>query len=62
MTTMTHDPKRDMRVSLREPDMNELVQRYPKLARTEIADVVMSHGPLRDAVELQLERLSELKR
>jgi hypothetical protein len=62
MTSMSHDPKRDMRVSLRESDMHELMHRFPQLARAEIADVIKSHGPMRVAVEAELSRISRGKR
>jgi hypothetical protein len=58
---MTHDPKRDIRVSLREPDIVELMQEFPKLTRTEITDAVTIHGPMRVAVEAELRRLSDIK-
>ena len=58
---MTHDPKRELRVSLREPDILELMNDFPKLTRTEITDAVSVHGPLRVDVEAELQRLSGLK-
>jgi len=58
---MTHDPKRELRVSLREPDILELMVEFPKLTRTEITDAVTNHGPMRVEVEAQLRRLSDLK-
>jgi hypothetical protein len=58
---MTHDPKRDIRVSLREPDIVELMQEFPKLTRTEITDAVTIQGPMRVAVEAELRRLSGIK-
>ena len=61
MQTMTLDPKRDMRVSLREPDILELMREFPKLTRTEITDAVTNHGPMRVDVEVELRRLSSIK-
>ncbi len=58
---MTHDPKRDLRVSLRESDVEELMREFPKLTRTEITDAVTRHGPMRVDVEAELKRLSKLK-
>ena len=58
---MTHDPKRELRVSLREPDVRELMEEFPKLTRTEITDTVSRHGPMRVEVEAELRRLSALK-
>jgi len=58
---MTHNPMRDIRVSLREPDIAELMSEFPKLSRTEITDAVTRHGPMRVDVEAELKRLSDLK-
>ena len=58
---MTHDPKRELRVSLREHDLAELMTQFPKLTRTEISDAVARRGPMRVDVEAELERLSALK-
>ena len=58
---MTHDPMRDIRVTLREPDILELMQEFPKLTRTEITDAVTNHGPMRVDVEAELRRLSSIK-
>ena len=58
---MTHDPQRELRVSLREPDILELMADFPKLTRTEITDAVTHHGPMRVDVEAELSRLSSLK-
>lgn len=51
-----------LRVTLYEHDMQSLMQMFPKLTRTEIADIVSRHGPMRAAVEAELERISRLKR
>lgn len=61
---MSDDSRRSghLRVSLREQDLEELMRRYPKLARTEIADVISARGPMRREVEEELERLSAAKR
>lgn len=57
------DPSRDiLRVTLHEQDMNALMEQFPKLSRTEISDVVTHHGPMRSAVENELERISSRKR
>ena len=58
---MTHYPKRELRVTLREPDILELMEEFPKLTRTEITDAVSRHGPMRVNVEAELKRLSALK-
>ena len=52
----------ELRVSLQERDLAELMQLYPKLTRTEIADVVSARGPMRHDVEKELDRLSRVKR
>lgn len=51
-----------LRVTLLEQDIQELLNRYPKLSRTEISDVITRDGPMRDAVESVLDRLSDGKR
>jgi hypothetical protein len=63
-TTMNDKPFRadGLRVSLQERDLADLMERYPKLTRTEIADVISGCGPLRNDVEEELERLSLRKR
>ena len=58
---MTHDPKRELRVSLREPDIVELMEAFPKLTRTEITDAITRCGPMRVDAEAELRRLSNLK-
>ena len=51
-----------LRVTLHERDMQSLMEQFPKLTRTEISDVVTRHGPMRAAVESELDRISRLKR
>jgi hypothetical protein len=55
-------PRAHERVSLQERDLADLMERYPKLTRTEIADVISARGPMRQEVEGELERLSRSKR
>jgi hypothetical protein len=62
MTTRMPDPADSLRVFLHEPDIRELVLRFPKLTRTEIVDVVTRAGPMRQVVEVELGRLSARKR
>ena len=60
---MTRDPNSDwLRVSLHEQDLKGLMEAYPKLTRTEISDVITRRGPMRDAVEKELARISKAKR
>lgn len=61
---MNDKPSRpdDLRVSLQERDLADLMQRFPKLTRTEIADVISGRGPMRSAVEEELDRISLTKR
>jgi hypothetical protein len=60
---MNHTSKTDMlRVTLHEHEIQSLMEQYPKLTRTEISDVVTRHGPMRAAVEMELEKVSRLKR
>jgi len=51
-----------LRVSPQEPEVRELAQEFPMLARTEISDVILRFGPMRSAVEAELLRLSSRKR
>jgi hypothetical protein len=51
-----------LRVTLHEHEIQSLMEQYPKLTRTEISDVVTRHGPMRAAVEMELEKVSRLKR
>jgi hypothetical protein len=51
-----------LRVTLLEQDILELMDRFPKLSRTEISDVITRDGPMRGTVESELERLSNGKR
>lgn len=59
---MTPEPADTLRVYVHDSDIGELVERFPKLSRTEITDIVTSRGPMRRAVETELERRSALKR
>ena len=59
---MTDDTGRWLRVTLSDSSLKELMERFPKLARTEIADVIQHHGPMRETVETELERISSCKR
>jgi hypothetical protein len=61
MNNVPDDPKREMRTSLHEWDIVELMNAYPKLSRTEVMDAVAKYGPLRVDVEAALSRLSERK-
>jgi hypothetical protein len=53
---------RDLRVSVHDGDLRELMIDYPKLARAEIVDAITRAGPIRADVEAELRRLSEQKR
>ena len=61
---MTPDtPRKDLlRVSVHEHDIQELLGTYPKLSRAEVMDVIARHGPMRSAVESELEKISATKR
>ncbi|HXN15791.1 MAG TPA: hypothetical protein VN878_05390 [Usitatibacter sp.] len=50
-----------LRVSLRQHDIERLMALFPKLARTEIVDVITRVGPLQPDVEDELTRLSQSK-
>ena len=62
MTTMTDDTGKWLRVTLSDASLKELMERFPLLARTEIADVIQRHGPMREVVESELHRISARKR
>jgi hypothetical protein len=51
-----------LRVSIHEHEIQSLMDQYPKLTRTEVVDVIGRHGPVRTAVEFELERISAAKR
>ena len=51
-----------LRVTLQEHEVLSLMAQFPKLSRTEIADIVARHGPMRAAVESELARVSGFKR
>ena len=60
---MNDSSKRDMlRVTLHEHEVQSLMEQFPKLTRTEISDIVTRQGPMRAAVEAELEKISRLKR
>ena len=61
-TLMNNDrSNRDLRVSVNDGDLGELMAEFPKLARTEIADIISRSGPMRDDVLNELRRLSAHK-
>jgi hypothetical protein len=51
-----------LRVSSHEHEIQLLLDRYPKLTRTEVIQVIDHRGPMRAAVETELARLSGTKR
>ena len=51
-----------LRVSVHEHEIQSLMEQYPKLTRTEVVDVIGRQGPVRSAVESELQRLSSAKR
>ena len=55
-------PVNNLRVSSHEHDISELQERYPKLTRSEVLDIIGRKGPMRDEVESELERISAIKR
>ena len=60
---MPEMPRKDLlRVSVHEHDVQELLGAYPKLSRTEVMDVIARNGPIRSAVESELEKISATKR
>jgi hypothetical protein len=50
-----------LRVNVTDVSLKELMDRFPKLARTEISDVISRHGPMREVIEEELRRLSSRK-
>jgi hypothetical protein len=58
----SEDSGKWLRVTLNDGVLRELMEKFPKLSRTEIADVVSSHGPMRETVEGELQRISSRKR
>jgi hypothetical protein len=52
----------DLRVSSHEHEIHALLERFPKLTRTEVVDVIGRHGPMRTPVESELEKISAAKR
>ena len=51
-----------LRVSSYEHEIQLLLEKFPKLTRTEVIQIIDREGPMRAAVESELERLSALKR
>lgn len=51
-----------LRVSVHEHEIKALQERYPKLTRTEVMDIIGRTGPMRAEVESELERISAIKR
>ncbi|HEX4334132.1 MAG TPA: hypothetical protein VH040_18485 [Usitatibacter sp.] len=58
---MTGDSGKWLAVMVNEASLKELMERFPKLARTEISDVITHHGPRREAVVEELQRISSRK-
>ena len=52
----------DQWVSVHEHEIYALMEKYPKLTRTEVVDVIGRCGPTRTAVEEELARVSAGKR
>ena len=61
-TKTAHDSGGDLRVSVHEHEIQALQQRFPKLTRTEVVDIIGRKGPMRAEVESELERVSATKR
>ena len=60
---MSEMPRKDLlRVSVHEHEVQELLGEYPKLSRAEVMDVIARNGPIRSAVEAELEKISATKR
>jgi len=59
---MTDDTGKWLRVTLSDASLRELMERFRMLARTEITDVIQRHGPMREVVESELQRISARKR
>ena len=51
-----------LRVSSHEHEIQLLLEKYPKLTRTEVIHVIDDRGPMRQAVEAELEKISAAKR
>ena len=56
----TQDPP--LRVSVHEHEITALQEKFPKLTRTEVLDIIGRKGPMRALVESELERISAIKR
>ena len=59
---MPFDKTSSLRVTLQDQEIRALMERFPMLSRTEISDVICRAGPMRNAVEEELARLSACKR
>lgn len=59
---MPFDKTTTLRVTLQDHELRALMERFPMLSRTEISDVICRAGPMRNAVEEELARLSACKR
>ena len=55
-------PGNNLRVSIHEHEIHALQERFPKLTRSEVLDIIGRKGPMRDEVESELERISAIKR
>ena len=55
-------PVNNLRVSVHEYEIQALQERFPKLSRTEVLDIIGRKGPIRTEVESELERVSAIKR
>lgn len=51
-----------LRVTSHEHEIRLLLEKYPKLTRTELVHVIDRLGPMRAAVETELDRISAAKR
>ena len=51
-----------LRVTSHEHEIRLLLQKYPKLTRTEVVQVIDRRGPMRAAVETELDKISAAKR
>ena len=51
-----------LRVSSHDHEIQLLLAKYPMMTRAELMHIIDHHGPMLEAVELELTRLSALKR
>jgi hypothetical protein len=61
-SAMPYDKAATLRIAIQHDEVLELMERFPKLSRTEITDVISRMGPMRSAVEAELARISREKR